>query len=486
MLSRPALLRYFTIALLVKGLWLFMFLRDGHGGCLIGHFAICETDTPEYTEPFEQLLSGAGYHPDYRMPGMGLVYLPLRLVLDRPTAADVLVLIQWLFASAAALALALIVLELTASIAAFKWALAVLIVFTFPNTRDMVVLTESFCASSISISAYFLVTACRRDGRWRWMMAGAFLTWAIFLRPIHAAFLVMVPCAILWLTSGRASLRMVRVLFFVLPFVLVDVPWTIRNYLVNDAFHPLTNGLYESSFMRQPYYPMQRFVTGYGGNHVYWDRTADICWYGFRDAPDAALAKLPDEAPEPPDYVLTSECDRDSLRALADLVRRTRDPSTVGPEREQLLDALHERTERYRSAFARERPFQYQVLARLRLLGHLTLHSGTIGLFQRPFGELHPWEKIFKLFQSLLYLFAFAVGTFGAVALGLRFWRDPAIVILCLFVLGGLLLHPFTVRLCEARYLIPSSGLTMMLALYVVMRNSIVRKLLRLPGTEVQ
>lgn len=456
---------HLLIALVVKGAFVTLFLVDAPAKDRTGRWALRETDTWEYTDMLEPLLRGGDYVRDYRMPGLAVVYLPLRLLFDQPTTMDAIVILQWIAGAVACYLLALAVHLLTGSRRLFRWTFAATLLCSFADTRNAVVLSEAFAMASLSTCFFFLARWSRQGKRSALFWAGLFLTWAIFLRPIYAPFvpgIAVVLLVTLWPNVRRAF---VPVLVFVLPFLVIDGAWTARNYRVHGEFRPLTNGLYDKDFMRLPYYAMQRFVTAYGGDHVFWEPGADIRWYGFGDGPDPVQAVGGERATPPPAYVHTSQCDADSLVALGHLAGMLRDSANDHmPGRELLLDGLFERTERYRDAFASEKPFQYHVLARLRLLGHLTLSSGTGGLFQGSFGDLPAWKKLFKLGQMGLYWLFLWPGFVGAGWLAFRFRRDPVMLSLGLMVVAGVLLHPFAVRLCESRYLIPTFPLTIVAA----------------------
>jgi hypothetical protein len=452
--------RLLAVVFVVKGLFLWMLIAGGNEELRIGRWAGAESDTWEYTDMLEPLIAGGDYTRDHRMPGLGAVYVPLRMVFDKPTTMDVIVVLQWLLGAAACYAVALSVRTISRSHRLFMWTLAPLVLCSFPDMLNALVLTEGFCTASLSFTWYFLVRYFHQGRAWALVWAGLFLTWAVFLRPIYAAFVPVTALVLVAAQYRQPRTAIVRAFLFLLPFLLFDGAWTWRNHRVHGTVAPLTNGLYDSTFRRLPYYALQRFVTAYGGDHVFWRPGSDLRWFRSDDPSDRFHSGPTNDAPPPPDRVLTAMCTRDSLELLAREVRLLYGPTLKGPEREVALDALFERTERFREAFAREKPFQYHVMARLRLFGHMAFTTGTEGLFSLPFGELPWWKKGFKLAQIALYWLLWVPGFVGAFVLLWRSRREPALLQLGIMVVLGFLLHPFVVRLCEQRYLVPTFQLT--------------------------
>src|SRR5689334_1269753 len=68
-----------------------------------GTFARWAGDTPSYFEAVDSWLSGGVYAPDWRPPGYAFVYLLARLVAAPPQAADLIVVLQVLVSTIAAL-----------------------------------------------------------------------------------------------------------------------------------------------------------------------------------------------------------------------------------------------------------------------------------------------------------------------------------------------------------------------------------------------
>ena len=461
--------RYLFVGLLIKGIFFWYFVRDTAALPHTGTWALWDADTWEYVDPVESYLSGNGFQPDHRMPGYALVYLLFRSFLSPTASADVITLLQLLLATVTCYALARGLTVVTGRRSLFWPAYGLLLVSAFHSMVELVLVNESFTTSALALHwvAYILF---RRTGRRRWLVAsGALVAWAIFMRPVYGPLIGLVPF-IEFIQRGATWRRRITVTaLFVAPFALADALWVIRNNRAYGGFHPLTNhGPYNPSFSAMPYYGVIWFVQAYGGHCYFWDPKADILWYGFEEDAGAGRERPVPGISEPPPYVYTSTYNRDSLIAFAEMMRHTRRPTTGQAERDSLAGVIMRTARRYREAFAREHPFQYQVMARLRLLKHETVHSGSATIFRHPFSGLNVMQKGYKLFQSLLYWFVLVGGMVGGAWLLLRFRSLPEGAILGAMVIYGVLACPFIMRMAEIRYLIPVYPLAAMAAVWLL------------------
>jgi hypothetical protein len=453
----------------LKGAFFIWNHHESAGSQRMGRWAVWDSDMWEYVDTAESFLRGDGWDPDHRMPGYAVVYLLFRSFLDQGTACDALTLFQLLVAIVATYALALGVSRSSGRAALFWPLYLLLLLSSFHALVEIVMINESLAGSAL-IFHWTTYARYRRTGGPGWIVAsGLFLTIAVFMRPVLGPLLVVVPLLELLRTTAPIRKRFAVILLFGLPFAFFDGIWTVRNYVRYEEFHPLTNhGSYNPIFASGPYYSLIYWVQAYGGHCYYWDPIADIRWYGFEPDAGAGTNKPIPGVPEPPDNVYTSQCTRDSLVALADQMRRARQPGVPLAEREAIARAMMASARRFRDAYARERPFQYHVLSRLRLLKHETIHSGSNTLFHRPFAQLGPVEKAYKGLQSLIYWWALVVGMVGASVLVFRIRHGPEAGLLGIIAIYGVLACPFIMRMAEIRYIVPVFPLLVAASLWFV------------------
>lgn len=444
------------IGLLAKGGFFIWNAYEQAGVRHMGRWALWDADLWEYIDTVESYLRGDGWQPDHRMPGYALVFLFFRLFLAQPAASDAITLVQLLVAVVAGYALARGVQHASGRERIFWPLYGLLLVASFHSLVDLVVINESFTTWALVLH-WVAYAAWRRTGHVRWIFfSGLCIAIAVFMRPIYGPLLAVVPLLELCRRGALHKRTLGLLALFALPFIVFDGLWTIRNHRAYGGFHPLTNhGSYNPVFSALPYYSLIWFVQGYGGHCYYWDPIADIRWYGFEPDAGGGTARAIPGVPEPPPDVYTSVCDRDSLEHMAGLMRLSREPSTTSARTDSLARVMMASARRWREAYAREKPWHYQVIARLRLLKHETVHSGSNTLFQRPFSALGPVEKGYKLLQSLIYWWVMIAGMAGAVVLASRVRTDPAAFLLGIMCLYGVVACPFIMRMAEIRYLIP-------------------------------
>lgn len=449
-------------ALLRMGVYVFLHFSMGisiSGSGLIGKRG---GDTSSYFDSIEHLLLDGHYTYSLnqlsayagRMPGYGVVYGLLRLWLPQNAACDGVVLLQ--------MGLAIVSLYYLGELAYLitkRRSLAYVIVFVYAISpygaqADLYLLTESFAASALLISSYYFLQGINSNSHRYLVVAGAWLTWVVFLRPYMAPLLGIWPVIYLYHNSTELK-RFTRrawtgCLLFLLPFLLVDGAWTIRNLVVCKQFIPLQVP-YAGIKMSPVYLESRRFAAALGEDPVEWNTASVMAWL--------TLPKLPAQA-APKQWQLTRSGTYDSLVWLRQRIQDTKTEEAL-PEYQQrntkqAIAALH----RFHDAVVHERPFLYYVVAPLRLTYHLVLTGGGTSIFAWPFDELALWQRGIRLFFTFSHWLLM-----GASLLSYLSWprglsiswvlvRLSPIYLIVLFVLG--------LRYVEPRYFIVVYPLAML------------------------
>lgn len=435
-----------VLALLVKGaitLWLASPLHTGWG-----HLGRGKGDTPSYIDPIESLIAGHGYDPDFRMPGYGAVYLGLRSLFTAPVALDALIVLNWLADSFTVLLVLLLTWRLTSSRRAAWFAYLIYLLSYFASWADDRLLTEAMATPALLLTFYLILDPVN-TGRRRLLLAGGFYTWLVFMKPVY---IIVLPIHLLWLwwrggLSWRPRLRVVA--FFIVPFLLIDGLWCVRNAIVHRSFVPLTRGVYYPYIAEGPLGPVYSFVQAFGGQSGWWYPDSESRY--FHVSP--VLVGVHDM--ELPAWLPTSQYTMDSLRSVADDMERYMADTASTPARTALGLSVRERMQRYRISFTEEHPWRYHVFSRLSLARRLLLHSGSPGMFQQPFPELNITRKFVKSFSVATYLFVVVAGICAALfALLSRSVASP-LRIMAVHILICIFIFPFVFRFCEYRYLLP-------------------------------
>lgn len=450
-----------AIALAVKAAYIAIAVVEIKQPETPGWFNIQSGDTAGYLDPIESVLDGGSYTPDYRMPGVGAPYWILRQFLDVPSSRDAVVVLQWLLSALSVYLLGLLATRISGS---ERTGLAVYVLFllsAYASWYDAYLSSDSFSTSIIIIGAYLLQRAVDRTDLWTLALAGAALTWLIFLRPVYAALL---PVAIVLLYRHAKWPRpTMALLVFILPFALTDSWWALRNWRANHTFSPLTNqGLMPTDLMSGVTGHAMSFLQCYGGFYIWWDPGAEIRWYGIWKG-GAGLDDEGRRASPPPDYAIVPGYTLDSLYILSERVRSLRDRAPADSLAE--LARINAKFDHYAELYKQQAPFNYHVMSRLRMLRNQVRQHGAESIIVRPFSELPWWLKLFKASQSFFYLFAYTTGTVAVVILLWNWKKAPTLLHLWtpMVVAFTTLIYPIVLRMCEWRYMVHQFPMALML-----------------------
>lgn len=416
-----------------------------------GTFASSGGDTKSYIDPIENLLAQGSYYDDYRMPGYGWIYYLLRLVFSQSHALNALVLIQLFLSALSVYVLALLSYRVFKQPIYFYLSFFLYVISTYVSLYDYRLLTESFCTSAVLFSIYFLVTAGDKKGKL--LLSGAFLTWAVFLRPVVApVFLIFV---IYVLLNGRKEKRGLQnyrwkfLLILIAPFLVIDGMWIIRNYRKYSEISPLTRTVYYPDTENTYLGPLFHFMNAFGGSIVYWNPGSDITF--FIPPSDYIKTKVTVTLPS---TIYTSKFNYDSLLVVRKEIQEIRNNDT-SPERKRLLNqTVKLQLDSYTESIKKEKPFLYYVSSRLKVLKVFFIHSGTYNLFNKASFELNKLEFAVKLFYSAFYLFVVLFGFGGIIWMLKNGFKEMNYLLLIVTGLYFVLVFPFIFKLDEYRYFV--------------------------------
>jgi hypothetical protein len=231
--SRSSLRKWFWVVLCIKSIWLILFtiLRNAewHPNFSSGILAIFGGDTLTYYYPVEQLIANGQYYGMCRMPGILPIYFPLRLVFTEVIAHQLIIILQLIFSSIATLLLAILTTRVFKTQRAFVVCILLSCITTFISIRDIYLLSDSFCISSLITCVFFLSEYLSNQRKRMLIYAGIFLAWAIFLRQITLLAIPIVGLLLLFHFKREIRKSVVAFLIVMLPILLSLGTWTIRN-----------------------------------------------------------------------------------------------------------------------------------------------------------------------------------------------------------------------------------------------------------------
>ncbi len=442
-------------ALLIRGAYFWLFLHE-HGlhGAWYG-WGSENGDTPGYFEPVDSYLTGNAYRPDFRMPGYGLPYLLFRWYTTPQGAGTALLFLQCLLGAGSVLVLARCIGLLGASRRAQDLTCLAFALFGRIAVYDVHWFTESLCISAMIFGVHGWLAGLR-GGHWSvFLWAGAWMAWAVFLRPVQALWITLLAIGVVLLFTTDLRRKAAMVALFLLPVLLADGSWIRRNWIMHREFAPLSRGVVMPELAGSQMYPMMRFMQAIGANYLHWDPSASIRWFNMREGPLGAQGKRQDKDVRLPRFAITRSITTDSLKVLASDMARYSESTLAEDDRKRLLRTITKRCDQYIYLYRSERPLQYHVLAPLRMTGLFFHRAGLAGLFADPPHAPGGWVKPLELLDRVMH-WTVLIGGLLAAFWSIGRWRvDRTRAWLAILTVTAVLIIPLVMRLCEGRYLVP-------------------------------
>lgn len=440
---------FFAIAFVLNIIYWWIFNRDnnpGHG------FYFLKGDAIEYMEACENLFNKGFFYYDHagikdytnRMPGMAVVYLPLRFFFSRHLTLSLFILFQLLYSAIAKYYLARIAEKIFKRESLFYWVFVLAAVETYLTNYNSFLYTESLAISSLILSVYFFLKANEGQQLKYFFMSGLFLAWLIFLRPYMG---VLLPVFMLQLLYAYRIQAVKMAFIFLLPFSTSDSAWTLRNYHLTGKFVPLM----KSALALEPVAPncidsRSRIIRDFGFHWVWWDRPNETVWFlSDEELKELHFARPGDELI--PQRIFNGGLTIDSLKIARDQVWCYQSAGMTDSAKEKCNQTAIRIFNKFEQAFKKERPFEYSIGSRLRLAGRF---------LNQPLGGplksiAYPFNVVAIFLDSVINYFVILFGFIG-VFIYLR--KGPGVLSCILFIpLYILVLFPGFYKVDELRYL---------------------------------
>jgi len=418
-----------------------------------GFWGGMRADSEGYMLPFDNLVKTGAYSPDYRMPGYGVLYLPLILIFSKAVTCNIIIIIQLFFSVTSVYALALIARNLFKNEIPFCITFYLFAVSSFSSLMDPVILAESLSTSVLILSVYFITVFFNNYKRSNLILSGLLLTWGVFLRPV---FCLLIICffALILLNLIKTKRKFIVAFLFLLPFTLIDGSWIIRNYIVYKDPAPLTRTVLFPWIENSHLLPIMNFVEAWGGDVWFINPNAEATWF-INNKPCTN-----DTVPFPK-YIYTSAFNTDSLKMLKTLITKMgTDTSLSAMQKKEDERIVISKLNTYTASIKKEKPYIYYV------------KSNEIRLFKFLF-SIHSVSKLFinnfiTRFYSMFYYITICLGLVGLIFLLPYVFKASLQSIVAIVPIYIILIHPIVLRLNENRYLIPAYPFMLVAIAYLI------------------
>lgn len=433
------------------------------GQSTLGYLVIPQIagDTFSYYDSIENFISKGIYEPFYRMPGVALPYYIFRHIFSIKISYILVVYFQILLDAIASYLLAYTLAKIVDVKFVFILVLLTLSVSIYASLYDIWLASDSLAMSFLVITVCLFYHSIAKAINYKLVfIAGFFMTWCVFCRPIYIV--VFFLFGLFYLVYVYVKKYSLTVLFkiislFFLVFIISDSIWIYAGYQYTNTIIPLEHNRYflqnPNSHLEAYDYPkwkvsLVEFVQAFGGDIVDWNPDAEIYWFNTNKN-----IKIKSKIEKLPQRVYTSYYNQDSLlevKSLLDIIIRD-------PNRQYNKDSIETivvgKLQRYLDSYKSEKPIMYYLVSRFIIFKKLIIHNPTYNLYQTPFSNLKWYEKAIKLFYFLQYYICF-LGFFIIMFFVLLMRRLNVLIPIILIALYGILIFPL-LKLCEYRYLVP-------------------------------
>jgi len=421
-------------------------------------------DASSYINPIDHWLTYGTYLPDFRMPGYGLIYLIFRIPFSSAVACNLMIILQYLLASVSVYILALMARNIFKNDRIFYVCFYLYLISNFSNFFDGFIQTESLCTSFLILSVYYLTKYFNSKKNLQLIISSILLGWSVFMRPGFSLLLPIFALSILFQIKNEIIKNLKYSILFLIPFLIFDSIWTVRNYMKFKKIIPLAYIGNYPNIAKSYLQPMFYFTQCWCGAYSFNDQPADLEWFEYtypgRIKP-AHIDSLPDN-------IYTSAYNKDSLLHLKKLILALQNPSIDSLTADRYQTELIAKFTSYHESFQKEKPFVYYVKAPLRSTGILLYGAYTKNYLNRG-QTLGILNAPLRILATALYLGVLALGLFGAILLLIRgFKKNALFVLIGMIPLYTIIVHAMILRVPDNRFLMPGYPFLIMSASYLL------------------
>lgn len=463
----PSLLMVGAIRLVIFIYFSIQFNQNWKPELLSQPLLVSTGDTEFYLGPIERLVEAGGYEkattvygskPRYnsfagRMPGFLPIYGPLYFFIGKDYARGSLAILQFVAACFSVVLIARLAVSIFGKPELYFLVLFAYSLTAFLSVFDLYGYAESFAISFLIAAFYFSFLFLENRKKSYLLLSGLFAGWSVFMRPVLGIQIPILGAFLFFqmLQSDRLPSRIWKLTIFLLPFLVADGAWIIRNKIQLHRFIPLEiNPMHENSITGKysiQVKTLQNLVIAWGGNIEQWGDRSDIEWF---------FSSLSDSIPPYKDKFYAKAYNQDSLYLLKQLFHASIPHKVPLVERALLAREMVAMGRRFREGFKNDHPFHFYIGSRLNLLGRF-LFPATIRHLPLPsFDEMKFHHLAIKLFCIFWYYLILLSGMCGIVWALIKNKPASRIFPFAWFPIFLIAIHAMFFGFIEQRYMLPA------------------------------
>tara|TARA_B100000963_G_C22607017_1_gene663046 strand:- start:91 stop:1518 length:1428 start_codon:yes stop_codon:yes gene_type:complete len=393
-------------------------------------------DAHTYIEPYINFTNGDDLDNVYRMPYYFIFYAIFSLFLNKSLSLSGVVILQLILDIFSSILLMNFAYKEYKSIK-LTWVLCLLLAFSLHTSHYIISISpESLSYSFIIISFYCLYMFMKNKNNYYFIFSSFLFGYAVLLKPTYILFILPLIFTFYLLLKNYNFLFKIKHIIkkgilYIIPFLIMIAPWTFRNYKTYGVF--ILFYKYEACCFDLTLKAVD-FIKIRGGDIIWHNYSAGN--YFFNQ--DNKTFKIPE-------FFLCKSCDLDKVKKVRNNFVKfyngiDNSDSLVKTTTEDIINC--------NIAYKEERPLNYYLYSRLRLIKSFLIHSGSY-FMSYSFSEVGVFLKIFKIIQSLIYYIALFIGF--PFLLFISFKKTHFIPIASIPVIL-ILLYPVYFQLAEWRY----------------------------------
>lgn len=420
-------------------------------------------DAKSYIVPIDNYVEKGSYNYESvragRMPYLGLVYCFFRLLFSKTVALNFVVISQILLEAISIYYLALMCKSMFNSKKAFWFSVFLSCISLNVSTFNYYILSESFGISFLCLFVYsYHVFLTQKRTYKKLFVTGLFLALTILFKPYLCLIFLLIGIEFLVSESrinfvGYIESVFKNTLIVILPLIILNSPWTLRNYLIMKKFIPFQQDVYAGWKLPKIYFAAFKFVDAIGESYVSWDKRSAGCYFEpqnkilceFKFNNNIFSEKLTINKIEEVRgmFITCLKYPSDSLSA-------------------KVILKFNELTNLYKM----EHPIRYHYVNPVKLIGHFLFHSGSYYLpISKESACYHSYQMLIKLLQSILYYLSLTLGFIGTIIL---LFKKPKSFILFSIPIYLVILFPLVLKRTEFRLFHSAYPFLMIGLMYII------------------
>jgi 4-amino-4-deoxy-L-arabinose transferase-like glycosyltransferase len=421
-------------------------------------------DAPSYIVPIDNYIETGSYYYESvkagRMPYLGIIYYIFRLIFSKTIALNFIVISQILLEAIAIYYLAILCKNIFSSKKAFWFSLILSCISLNVSTFNYYILSESFGISFLClfVYAYYSFLTQNKTNR-KLLIAGLFLALTVLFKPYLCLIFLILGIEFL-ISEPRINFKyylkglISKVIILSLPLIILNAPWTIRNYIVMNKFIPFQQDVYAGWKLPEVYFAAFEFVDAIGESYVSWDKRSAGCYFEPQNG-------IPCEF-EFNNNIFSKKLTLEKIEEVrAIYIRCLKYPSDT------LTPIVTSKFKELTNIYKEEHPFNYYFVNPFKIVGHFLLHSGSYYLpISKESACYQPYQFIIKLSQSLLYYLTLTLGFIGTIIL---LFKKPKSFIVFVIPIYLVVLFPLVLKRTEFRLFHPAYPFLMIGLVYIIM-----------------